>query len=337
MPLDPDTEIQYRRGGKIMKKTPRKFQAGGATPAPSPDRVPPAEAAKMKAEKDQQRREAATQKKGAERPNLGKLFKKGGAVRKFNEGGDVDWVPQTKYKNLGDFFRGKKMEEAKPAEAAPEAPRVRDRGDRFLAQTQAEREGQDAVNASKAADIPSFAEPSSYGSQAAQDAPQGIKGGENVVTEVKKEAPKAAAPKRVAPKAAPKAAPKKAMPESEFKRGFDQSNAEDARLKRLGKKSEAPKRAGATGSFDKKPEETDDTKLSLAERWAKPSSRRGSSASDIYPSLTGKKAGGVIKKYAKGGGVEAKGKTKGKIVKMAKGGSVKGWGIARGSRATKMV
>ena len=24
MPLDPDTEIQYRRGGKIMKKTPKK-------------------------------------------------------------------------------------------------------------------------------------------------------------------------------------------------------------------------------------------------------------------------------------------------------------------------
>jgi hypothetical protein len=178
----------------------------------------------------------------------------------------------------------------------------------------------------------------SLAEQARQDSPQGIKGGENVVKAVTNTAPKAAAPKRVAPKAAaPKAAPKKAMPESEFKRGFDQSNAEDARLKRLGKKSEAPKRAGATGSFDKKPEEIDDTKLSLAERWAKPSSRRGSSASDIYPSLTGKKAGGVVKKYAKGGGVEAKGKTKGKIVKMAKGGSVKGWGIARGSRATKMV
>lgn len=90
MPLDPDTEIQYRRGGKIMKKSPRKFQAGGATPAPSPDRVPPAEAAKMKAEKEQQRREAATQKKGAEKPDLGKLgFKKGGKVRKFVDGGKI--------------------------------------------------------------------------------------------------------------------------------------------------------------------------------------------------------------------------------------------------------
>ena len=327
MPLDPDTEIQYRRGGKIMKKSPRKFQAGGAaTPAPSPDRVPPAEAAKMKAEKAQREREAATQKKGAEKPNLGKLFKKGGAVRKFNEGGDVDWVPQTKYKNLGDFFRGKKMEDEPKAASTPPAPATPS----APAAPAAESDADKAINAAKNAPA-GYAGATSLAEQARQDAPKGITGGENVVTEVKKEAPKAAAPKRVAPKAAPK----KAMPESEFKRGFDQSNAEDARLKRLGKKSEAPKRAGATGSFDKKPEETDDTKLSLAERWAKPSSRRGSSASDIYPSLTGKKAGGVIKKYAKGGGVEAKGKTKGKIVKMATGGSVRGYGVSKVTNKTK--
>jgi len=49
------------------------------------------------------------------------------------------------------------------------------------------------------------------------------------------------------------------------------------------------------------------------------------------------KKGGKIAKYAKGGGIESRGKTAGKIVKMAKGGSVKGWGIARGSRKTKIV
>jgi len=47
------------------------------------------------------------------------------------------------------------------------------------------------------------------------------------------------------------------------------------------------------------------------------------------------KRGGMAK-YAKGGGVESKGKTKGTVVKMASGGSVKGWGIARGSKACKM-
>ncbi len=48
------------------------------------------------------------------------------------------------------------------------------------------------------------------------------------------------------------------------------------------------------------------------------------------------KKGGKVAKYAKGGGIEAKGKTKGTVVKMAAGGSVKGWGIARGSKACKM-
>jgi hypothetical protein len=327
MPLDPDTEIQYRRGGKIMKKTPRKFQAGGATPAPSPDRVPPAEAAKMKAEKDQQRREAATQKKGAERPNLGKLFKKGGAVRKFNEGGDVDWVPQTKYKNLGDFFRGKKMEDEPKAEtkaepkAAPEVPIQRQRGSDHLAQTDAEV----AINAAKNAPA-GFAEPSSLGSQADQDAPRGVKGGEHVVKPVSNTAPKAAAPKRFTPKAAaPKAAPKKVMPESEFKRGSDQSNAEDARLKRLGKKSEAPKRAGATGSYEAKGPEKDFERAGKTWEAAKALGRR----------MLTTPSGQSVSKFAKGGGVEAKGKTKGKIVKMATGGSVRGYGVSKVTNKTK--
>lgn len=49
------------------------------------------------------------------------------------------------------------------------------------------------------------------------------------------------------------------------------------------------------------------------------------------------KRGGKVAKYAKGGGIESKGKTKGTVVKMAKGGSVKGWGISRGAKACKMV
>ena len=265
---DPDLDVKYRKGGKIMKK--------------------------------------------ASKPS--KLSMK--PIRKFSEGGEgVDWVPQVKYKNLGDFFRGKRMEEAKPAEAAPEAPRVRDRGDRFLAQTQAAREGQDAVNASKAADIPSFAEPSSYGSQAEQDAPKGITGGENVVTEVKKPAPKAVAPKRFAPKAAPRKAapsPRKAGNDPEpYVRREEQTEPMIG-----GKKPERkynPQRAAVSAAKDY------EVLKSLGRR--------------LLTTSSGQNVSG----FAKGGGVEAKGKTKGKVVKMAKGGSVKGWGIARGSRATKMV
>jgi hypothetical protein len=44
---------------------------------------------------------------------------------------------------------------------------------------------------------------------------------------------------------------------------------------------------------------------------------------------------GGIAKYAKGGGVESKGKTKGKIVKMAKGGSVRGYGVSKVTNKTK--
>jgi len=91
MPFDPDTEIQYRKGGKIMKKTPRKFSAGGTAPAPapSPDRVPPDTAAKMKAEKDQQKREKEQQEAGQRRPNLGQRFKAGGKVKKYADGGET--------------------------------------------------------------------------------------------------------------------------------------------------------------------------------------------------------------------------------------------------------
>jgi hypothetical protein len=47
------------------------------------------------------------------------------------------------------------------------------------------------------------------------------------------------------------------------------------------------------------------------------------------------KKGGKVAKYAKGGGVEAKGKTKGKVVKMATGGSVRGYGISKVTNKTK--
>jgi hypothetical protein len=48
------------------------------------------------------------------------------------------------------------------------------------------------------------------------------------------------------------------------------------------------------------------------------------------------KKGGVTKKMAKGGGIETKGKTKGKMVKMAKGGSIDGIAQRGKTRRTGM-
>jgi len=102
MPFDPDTEIQYRKGGKIMKKTPRKFSAGGAAPAPSPDRVPPADVEAAKQDEKLRRAREAYEKarptmlgpRPPEKPPVAK--KKGGAVKKYARGGGIEVKGKTK-------------------------------------------------------------------------------------------------------------------------------------------------------------------------------------------------------------------------------------------------
>ncbi len=390
MPFDPDTEIQYRKGGKIMKKTPRKFQAGGTT-TPTPKPAPKGGPKELQDEAEKLRQEARDKKQqeaGQRRPNLG--LKKGGKVKKFSEGGDVDWVPQVKYRNLGDFFRGKRMEDEPKAETkAPEAPLTRQRGSDQLPQTPDERAGQDAIDAAKNAPE-GYAGASSYAAQAKQDAPSGIKGGENVVTEVKKEAPKApkpTAPKRFTPKAvAPKAtaAKEEAKPtakkatsgsDSAFKKKLDfagegDSNADtrqEGPRKRgiyergAGPMLPSPTRLEAPGgatAFERRREERlqKEAKERMEARknrtFASPakekdpyegmspsekSMARGDALKRMLGIKEGMKKGGVVKKYAKGGGVEAKGKTKGKIVKMATGGSVRGYGVSKVTNKTKYV
>jgi hypothetical protein len=108
MQLDPDNETEYRRGGKIMKKTPRKFSAGGTPtprkyepPKPTPgnprapklgddDFVSPETQESMRRQKEEEKFDEAQRKRGAQRPNLGKLFKKGGKVKKYEDGGMAD-------------------------------------------------------------------------------------------------------------------------------------------------------------------------------------------------------------------------------------------------------
>jgi hypothetical protein len=314
MPFDPDTEIQYRKGGKIMKKTPRKFAAGGAAPAPTTKPAPKGGPKELQDEAEKMRQEARDKKQqeaGQRRPNLG--LKKGGKVKKFSEGGDVDWVPQVKYRNLGDFFRGKRMEDEPKAEPkAPEAPLTRQRGSDYFPQKPVESAEDKA--AMDAASAMASGSASSYGSQAQQDAPKGITGGENVVTEVKKAAPKPTAPKRFTPKAAPR----KAAP-SPRKAGNDPEpyiRREEQTEPQIGnKKSASTPRTGRTYN---------------PQRAAVSAAKDFEALKSLGRRLLTTSSGQNVSGFAKGGGVEAKGKTKGKIVKMARGGGIEIKGKTRG-------
>jgi hypothetical protein len=118
MPFDPDTEIQYRKGGKIMKKIPRKFQTGGTTtsaptPAPKPapkrittpsDQPDPETAAKMRQQLADEKadRDNATGYKNATAPDrLKKPFKAGGKISKFVAGGGIE----SKGKTAGEIVK----------------------------------------------------------------------------------------------------------------------------------------------------------------------------------------------------------------------------------------
>jgi hypothetical protein len=96
----PDTETQYRQGGKVnkmqklsvAKKMPRKFQAGGMTkPA---EKITPEMRAKMKAEADANKTDAnqnaAMNKFYDDKNRLNPVKKaKGGSIRKFADGGET--------------------------------------------------------------------------------------------------------------------------------------------------------------------------------------------------------------------------------------------------------
>ena len=98
----PDTETQYRHGGKVnkmqkfsvAKKMPRKFQAGGKATAPALtgmdlERENARRDARVKKEKDayEAQRPNSLGPRPAEKPEVKKA--KGGSIRKFYEGGDV--------------------------------------------------------------------------------------------------------------------------------------------------------------------------------------------------------------------------------------------------------
>lgn len=282
MPLDPDTEIQYRRGGKIMKKTPRKFQAGGATPPPATKPAPKGGPKELQDEAEKVRQEKldeAQRKAGQRRPDLSKPFKKGGAVRKFADGGetqaedkDIYYTGRFKGEDGDDIYR----------RAYEQAGRLRE---------------------------PSGAEVKEVKARTGLTEPS-----------VRKPAPKRFAPK-VAPKAESKPEPKAAAkPETK-------SEAPSESLSQgLGRKF-----AATESAFRNAPAGTSSIEYAALKK------ARDDAESAYSKSVESERTGKSVMKMAKGGGVEAKGKTKGKIVKMAKGGSVRGYGISKVTNKTKIV
>jgi hypothetical protein len=317
-----------------MKKSPRKFQAGGATPAPATKPAPKGGPKELQEEAEkvrQEKREAATQQKGAEKPNLGKLFKKGGAVRKFEVGGDVTQDTRER--------RADERKEPAPIEnrTSPEAPKAYNRPTPLPSGNEA-RDAETATNPNTK--FGRFSD-DTYSKAYAQANRLTTPSGE-VEKEVKAktglEEPSVAKPK-VAPKAAPKAAAPKPTPkstsgsDSAFKRKLDfagegDSNAdtrqEGPRKRGLYERGAGPmlpsptklEAPGGATAFERRREER--LQREAKERMEARKNRTAAS-------------------YAKGGGVEAKGKTKGKIVKMAKGGSVRGYGVSKVTNKTKYV
>lgn len=271
MPLDPDTDMQYRKGGKIMKKMPRKFSAGGATPAPATKPAPKGGPKELQEEAEKVRQEKldeAQRKAGQRRPDLSKPFKKGGAVRKFNgEDGSVVEQPELREEREGKDiyytgrFKGEDGDETY-RRAYEQANRLR---------------------------TPSGAEEISGSARTGLKEPS-----------VRKAAPKATPKVSVAPSKRAEEAPKETA------------------------KAEAPKE---TAKAETKGPEKDFERAGKTWEYVKSLGRRALTTS----------SGKNISGFAKGGGVEAKGKTKGKIVKMAKGGSVRGYGISKVTNKTKYV
>lgn len=309
MQLDPDNETEYRRGGKIMKKIPRKFSAGGTPaprkyepPKPTPgnprapklgddDFVSPETQESMKRQKEEEKFDEAQRKRGAQRPNLGKIgFKKGGKIRKYEDGGPVD-----------------------PTQAEQDAREIKTAQDQVAARDADMALNPNTTPKGRFKDDDTYSRAYNYVNKlrlppgAAPEKDYEVSGGI-------KSAPKAAPRKFSASKPAPKSEPRKSEPKSAP--APSPKTSSDTSLSRgLGDKFVAMDKAlrGATpgmGGYEALKKARDEAKAAYDKS---------------------------VAKYARGGGVERKGKTAGKIVKMAKGGSVKGWGMARGSKKAKMV
>jgi hypothetical protein len=287
-----------------MKKTPRKFQAGGATPAPATKPAPKGGPKELQDEAEKVRQEKldeAQRKAGQRRPDLSKPFKKGGAVRKFN-GEEESFVDSS------DAASGSMREVREDLRSgSPEAQRKE-----YMAKRSRPSTRRSAPKVASKPEPKAAAKPETKSEAPSESLSQGL-GRKFAATESAfRNMPAGTSP-------IASSALKKARDDAE--KAY--TGADETLSQGLGRKF-----AATESAFRNAPANTSSIAYAALKK-------ARDDAEKAYTESTKKAKGGVIKKYAKGGGVEAKGKTKGKIVKMATGGSVRGYGVSKVTNKTK--
>ena len=358
-----------------MKKMPRKFSEGGAA-QPQPKKPAGLTPEEVKKAREEQKADMATDKgyKAATAKDrlAPKGFKKGGSIKKFSEGKEVAVPSNEKYRFDSDIYErarkyvetGKKDDDAGPAGAIKEPPGAE------KAKPKAKPAAKKAATGGKGGGAGATEPDVPYGRR---DAP--TLGNRTQTRSEAKESPKvkdnesdsdlSVEPRRYLSRGRNYSATGEMSPQAEKAvdagmtlaalTGIGRAPAMLRSLSRgPARQAEEMMSSGAARAAQNRIEGADRAKAigdiretlkrsgasQRAEKEAARSARRTPRdldemrfADEGNPNF---KRGGKVAKYAKGGGVESKGKTKGTVVKMASGGSVKGWGIARGSKSCKM-
>ena len=329
----PDTETQYRRGGKVnkmqkfsvAKKMPRKFQAGGK--ATAPEKITPEMRAKMKAEADAAKTDAnqnaALNKFYDDKTRLGPIKKaKGGSIRKFEKGGstddgiDSDNSPLKKISDVSGSRFG--------ADTYARAQRFLETGkkDDDAAATASYKQGPKKPMSDKAETKSSY-------DQAKQNPSRSVIKDNGILNDPNKNRSIGNAPKKEVPRftaegdmnsnirqEAPRkrgmyergAGPMLPEPLDSGKQPSGPTAPEKARAKRLNDEAEARVAAAKNRKYANSPV----TKAKDEYEGMSPS-EASYARGDKLKKMLGLKKGGTVKKFAKGGGIEVKGKTRGKV------------------------
>lgn len=358
-----------------MKKLPRKFSEGGKTaPAPQPKPQDKKDSMPDWAKKDlEQKNQDAKTKAGYEKataPDRLKNYKAGGKVRKFAEGDEVkgrfsESDPDIYKRALSSVAR-KNAEEAGEAGSIKEPPgaakpkptaKLSAKPAAKPVEKPAPKKDENYSNEGRNAARKTEESPAPFKSvsERMKEARETTRRGEGSTTDTRsvservkqaiEENPKTAAALGFGASMLPLAGPAmrgiQALRAMRQASGVMSSGASRAAANRMAEAERAGEAAASRDLIKRSGAKQRAEKESMdLERDAMPVKRKAPRDLD-EERMAGEggpnfKRGGMAK-YAKGGGVESKGKTKGTVVKMAKGGSVKGWGISRGAKACKMV
>lgn len=305
-----------------MKKMPRKFSQGGemqpkeqpkSAEAKKPEAKKPVDNMPDWAKRDLKEKEQDWKtKQGAERKAL-TGYKKGGSIKKFAEGGKFS---SDVYENARKQIRDKYGAESKTETL-----------DELVAKSPKEKtEAPKAKSSAAPKTTPKKSEPDAKPAQPAA-ASSSAKDNES-------DSDLSVEPRRYLPRGRNYSATGEMSPQGAEL--VKEAGITAATLAPFGLIPRALQAASAPFKLSRKLHEAKAAKRAeeAAKRRAPKDADEMRFADEGNPNF---KRGGKVAKYAKGGGVESKGKTKGTVVKMAKGGSVKGWGISRGAKACKMV